>query len=148
MRPCRPAATATLCLLLGLAPAHAWTEPARGSATRADLMDAIRPIAEWNLGAPVEFVVDDLRVAGDVAFASLWAQRPGGGAIDMQRAPMVQRGDYDPETIDGPTMQALLQRSGRMWVAVTYAIGPTDVWWAWDGFCPIWAAVLPEVCAR
>ena len=59
---------------------------------------------------------------------------------------MTRRGDYDPSVSDGPTMQALLQRSGRMWVAVNYAIGPTDVWWAWDEYCPLWGRVIPEVC--
>ncbi|MFT5006729.1 MAG: hypothetical protein ACI8YI_002357 [Paracoccaceae bacterium] len=34
-----------------------YVEPARGSETRRALMDAIRPHAEWNLAAPVEFVV-------------------------------------------------------------------------------------------
>ena len=61
--------------------AQAWEEPARGTELRADLMDALRPMAEWDLGAPVEFVVLDLRVAGDVAFASVMAQRPGGAPI-------------------------------------------------------------------
>jgi hypothetical protein len=59
---------------------------------------------------------------------------------------MARRGDYDPQAFDGPTVQALLQRSGRTWVAVHHGIGPTDVWWAWDEFCPIWRRVLPEYC--
>lgn len=135
-----------LLLAIGVQPARAYDTPQRGSGLRADLMDAVRPIAEWQLGAPVEFVVHDLRVAGRVAFASLTAQRPGGGEIDMRRTPMVRRGDYDPEIGDGPTMQALLQKSGPGWVVVTYAIGPTDVWYAWDEYCPIWHAVLPATC--
>ena len=137
-----------LLLAAGPATAQGYSEPARGTQLRADLLDAIRPIAEWNMGAPVEFKVYELRVAGDVAFASLWAQRPGGGAIDLATAPMTRRGDYDPSVGDGPTMQALLQRSGRMWVAVNYAIGPTDVWWAWDEYCPTWAPVIPDTCTR
>ncbi len=58
-------------------------EPARGTAERAELMDAIRPLVEARVGPPVEFVVDRLRVAGDWAFAIVQPQRPGGGAIDM-----------------------------------------------------------------
>lgn len=137
------------CLMAALVvatPASAYDTPARGSGLRADLMDALRPIAEWQLGAPVEFVVHDLRVAGTAAFASVLAQRPGGGEIDMRFTPMVRRGEYDPEVGDGPTMQALLIRSVPGWVPVTYAIGPTDVWWAWDEYCPLWGAVLPEIC--
>lgn len=140
---------AALCLLaLAATPAGAqgFSEPPRGSQLRTDLMDAIRPVAEWHLGAPVEFVVWDLRVAADVAFASLWAQRPGGGEIDMWTTPMARRGEHDAGVGDGPTMQALLRKSGNMWVPVHYAIGPTDAWYAWDEYCPIWGAVLPESC--
>ncbi|MDJ0821160.1 MAG: hypothetical protein QNJ09_05015 [Paracoccaceae bacterium] len=127
--------------------ARAWTEPARGTQLRADLMDAARPHIEWALGAPVEFVVWDLQVEGDVAFASLWAQRPGGGAIDMNATPGAARGEIDPKTGDGPTVQVLYQLSGNQWVAVHHGIGATDVWWSWTGFCPIWHPVIPEVCA-
>lgn len=59
--------------------AAAWEEPARGSETRSALLDAIRPIAEWKLGAPVQFVVHHLRRDGDVAFAGLAAQLPAVG---------------------------------------------------------------------
>ena len=57
-------------LLLLPFPALAWQEPARGTPLRADLMDAIRPLLEWNLGAPVEIVVHQLRVEGDLGFVS------------------------------------------------------------------------------
>lgn len=70
-----------------IVPAAAWEVPARGSALRSDLMDAARPHAEWMLGAPVEFVVTELRVSGDLALAMLVPQRPGGGAIDVLRTP-------------------------------------------------------------
>ena len=55
-------------IALAIAPlsANAWEEPARGTALRGNLMDAVRPHAEWVLGAPVIFVVNDLRVSGDV----------------------------------------------------------------------------------
>lgn len=138
-------------LLLG-APALAqlsgatYITPQRGDPDRAQLMDALRPHAEWMLGAPVEFVIIDLRVAGDVAFASVVAQRPGGGEISLYETPAYERGSMDPEMSDGSTLQALYMRSGATWVAVHHAIGATDVWYAWDGFCPIWSAVLPETC--
>lgn len=136
-------------LLVALLPAgaaSAYDTPAKGTGLRADLMDALRPIAEWQLGAPFEFVVTELRVSGDAAFASVTAQRPGGGRIDMATTPMARRNGYDPQTDSGPMVQALLRRSGPGWVPVEYAISPTDVWWAWDEYCPLWAAVLPEVC--
>lgn len=127
--------------------ALAWEEPARGSTERRALMDAIRPHAEWHLGAPVEFVVYDLRRAGDVAFASVLAQRPGGGAIDMSRTPDALRGGYDPEISDGATLQALYRRSGETWVAVHWALGATDAWYAApELFCHDYHLVLPEIC--
>jgi len=131
---------------LAAAPAQAWDEPARGTDLRADLMDAIRPLMEWHLDPPVEFVVHHLRVQGARAFVSAYAQRPGGGTIDMQDTPMARRGEYFPDVSDDTTIQALLQRSGRMWVPVHHAVGATDVWYADPIFCPGWAAVLPDIC--
>lgn len=120
--------------------------PARGSATRAALMDAIRPHVEWSLAAPIEFIVNDLRVSGTVAFASLSAQRPGGAAIDMYQTPMHLRDGWEVEMMGGATVQVLYQRAGDTWVAVHHALGATDVWYAWQDYCPIWAPVLPETC--
>ena len=141
----------TLALIAALAlpgAAQAWEEPARGTPLRADLMDALRPVAEWSLGAPVEFVVTDLRVQGNVAFASVTAQRPGGAPITLENTPFYRRGEIDPMIADGATMQALLQRSGRMWVPVQTAIGATDVWYFSQDFCPLWGPVLPEFCGN
>ncbi len=133
-------------LLLLPFPALAWQEPARGTPLRADLMDAIRPLLEWNLGAPVEIVVHQLRVEGDLGFVSAYAQRPGGGVIDMGTTPMARRGEYYPETSDGTTIQALLRRSGRMWVPVHWAQGATDVWFIDPELCDGWRPVLTEYC--
>src|SRR5690606_16927548 len=72
-------------------------EPARGTGERRALMDAMRPQAEMIFGPPVEFVVSRLRVAGDVAFASVVAQRPGGEAIYIQATPGWQAGYFLPD---------------------------------------------------
>lgn len=131
----------------GLAPmaALAWDTPVRGTPLRAELVDAARPHAEWVLGPPVIFVVEDLRVSGDVAFASLHPVRPGGREITRGEIP--QRFDQDnPFDWGGPDMQVLYQRSGDTWVAVHHVIGATDVWWAHPDFCPLWRNVIPEVC--
>ena len=127
---------------------QAWEEPARGTADRAGMMDALRPHAEWHLGAPVEFVVHDLRRAGDVGFASVWAQRPGGAEIDISQTPMARRGGYEPDMFDGSTLQALYRKSGNTWVAVHWALGATDVWYAAPGFCPEYHLVIPEICGN
>ncbi len=140
---------AVLCLLSQLAPAwpaFAWTEPARGSADRAGMMDALRPHAEWALGAPVEFVIDQLRQTGDVGFAVVQPQRPGGGAIDPAQTPMALRDGQDMDYLDGLRIDALLKREGKTWVAVHWAVGATDAWYVSHQFCGIWAPVLPEAC--
>ncbi len=133
-------------LLLSTLPVQAYETPPRGTALRADLMSALRPKAEWDLGAPVEFVVNDIRVSGNVAFVSVTAQRPGGGPINIRNTPLVLRDEIEPDVIDGPNIQALLQKSGRMWVPVHQETGATDVWYAWPALCPIWRSVLPEIC--
>ena len=130
----------------GVASAQSWSEPARGTATRRALMDAVRPHAEWQLGAPVEFVVHDLRRAGDLAYASITSQRPGGGVIDQYQTPGYRRGTIDPEISDDTTLQALYRKSGDTWVAVHWAIGATDVWFAYDEMCRSYAPVIPEYC--
>ena len=139
---------AILALLILSVPATAqtWTEPARGTGLRADLLSAIRPHIEWSLGEPIEFVVWELRVRDDLAFASLWAQRPGGGTIDLRDTPAARWDMLDPEVGDGPTIQVLYRKSGNVWVAVHHGINATDVWYSWEPYCAIWAPVIPEAC--
>jgi len=135
---------------VGAAGAQIYYEPERGTATRSALMDAIRPHVEWDLGQPIEFVVNDLRVSGDVAFASLAPQRPGGTPIDLRDTPWYRR-NWDPNSdfmdfMDGTHTEALYRRMRDTWVAVHFAIGATDVWYAWDEFCPEYRSVIPEWC--
>ncbi|GAA6199960.1 hypothetical protein [Aquicoccus sp. SU-CL01552] len=136
-------------LLAGPVPALAqgWYEPQRGTDLRAALMDALRPHAVWLLGAPVEFVVHDLRVSGNLGFASVSPQRPGGGEISLWQTPGYARGEIDPQGMEGgTTMQALYVRSGRTWVAVHWAMGASDVWYAYGPICTVWRPVIPEAC--
>jgi hypothetical protein len=135
---------------VGTAGAQNYYEPARGTATRSALMDAIRPHLEWDLEQPIEFVVNDLRVSGDVAFASLAPQRPGGTPIDLRDTPWYRR-NWDPNSdfmdfMDGTHTEALYRRMRDTWVAVHFAIGATDVWYDWDEYCPEYRSVIPEWC--
>jgi len=135
--------------LLGFAQgavAQGYSEPQRGSDTRRDILDAIRPQAEWSFAPLVEFVVGEMRVAGDAGFVTVQAQRPGGQPIDIYTTPAARRGEIDPQVGNGPTMEVLLQKSGRVWVGVHYGINSSEGWWYDPVYCPIWAAVLPEVC--
>lgn len=149
MHPAPTLAALALVLSLpfaGIGAAEGWSTPAIGSDLRQDLLAAVRPHAEWALGRPVSFVVHEMRVAGGAAFVSLTAVRPGGGAIAISETPGFRLGDLDPDIMDGTSLQALLLKSGRMWVAVQHAIGPTDAWWTWDAYCADWGSVLPESC--
>lgn len=144
-------ALATCCALtLTSAPTIAadWYEPARGTAERKALMDALRPHAWWNLGEPVQFVIKDLRVSGDRAFAWVEPQRPGGIAIDPFQTPAAQRDEYFTEDLDGLGMQALYWKSGEQWVVLEKSIGATEAWWAGWPYCDDWFAVIPEYCSN
>ena len=122
-------------------------EPEHGAGERKSMLDAVRARAEEQLGAPVEFIVYDLRAKGSMGFAALHAQRPGGGAIDLYATPGFTLGSIEPEYMVGTLMQALLRRSGDTWVAVHWAIGPTDVWFAYGPFCRRNRAVIEDYCA-
>lgn len=119
-----------LCMAL-IAPASAQqvTQPAPGSALRAELLDAARPAFEKDVGGGIEFVVKRLNVMGDWAFGNVRLQRPGGAAIDWsntQYASDFKQGMFDP----GGSF-FLLHRSGG-WRLVEFSTGPTDL--VWDGW--------------
>ena len=133
-------------LLVAPVSAQSWQTPARGTQLRDDLLNAIRPHAEWALGAPVQFVVDDLRIWRDIAFAALSPQRPGGRAIDPATTPMAARDRGYVDNVDGLGMQVLYVKSGDMWVALHWEIGATDVWYADPIRCARFSPVIPEVC--
>lgn len=131
----------------GGALAQSWKEPARGTQVRKDMMSAIRPIAEWRLGAPVQFVIRELRVAGDVGYGKVYAQRPGGGAIDLATTPMsLRQGGAYFEEWEEPVMDVLYQKSGNMWVAVDWTLISNEAWWDTPDHCAVFGPVLPEWC--
>jgi hypothetical protein len=129
----------------GLAAAQSWYEPQRGTPERRALMDAFRPLAEEIFGAPVEFVVGSLRVSGNVAFASVVAQRPGGAAIDVARTPGWLGGYFMPDA-DWTGGQALFRRAGSGWVFADGGFGATDVWWSTPQYCNEFLPVIAEAC--
>jgi len=139
--------SAVVVLFMSIIPLSAeYSEPARGSKDRIAMLDAVRAHAEEHLGDPVEFIVYELRVAGRFGFASLQAQRPGGGTIDLNATPGFQNGTLEPDFMDGTSMQALMRRSGETWVAVHWAIGPTDAWFAYGPFCRRYVSVIKDYC--
>ncbi|MEO1724169.1 MAG: hypothetical protein AAFR84_17420 [Pseudomonadota bacterium] len=135
-----------IALTMSAGPVAAFQEPAWGTPLRRALMDAVRPIIERDLGAPVRFVVRELRVEGDRGFGWLEPQRPGGRPIlfeDTPLAGLIQNSD----TIDGTTVHAFYRRENGAWVVYEWSIGATDVWWSSADTCAEFAAVIPEYCS-
>lgn len=135
---------ALACSLAGTAMAQSYHEPARGSAERKELMAAVRPFAESVLGAPVEFVVRDLRVAGDVGYAALDAQRPGGGRIDLATTPHSRRYGHDPNLYPG--IYALYQKQNGHWRLTGSDFSPFEPPFMSPQECAVYGAVLVEWC--
>ena len=110
---------------LAVAPAQAQqvgpNAPARvGSPQRAALLNTLRPAVEQELGAPIEFVVNCIRVTDGWATIGADPQRRGGRPI-----PRAITRRY-PE---GVFVSAVLRfRQGR-WHLVEHAVGATDVWY-------------------
>lgn len=119
--------------------------PERGTDLRRSILDAVRPGAEDIYGAPVEFVVDDMRVAGDLAFVSLRAQRPGGQPIDIRTTPGFRANRLWPAPGTPEEVQAVLSRSGDRWTLTSLVTQPTEAWWLSD--CATWGVLFPETCA-
>lgn len=113
--------------------AQAIHTPEKGSAERADILDAVRPAAEAVLHPSVEFVVEKMNVAQGWAFVQLEPQRPGGGRIDPAETRLAE--DAANGALDGLTTYALLWYRNARWNLIAWVIGPTDV--AWDPW-PVW----------
>ena len=124
-----------LLLTLAATKAAAWEEPARGTEARRALLNVIRPLAEADLSPPIEFVITSLRVAGDLGFATLQPQRPGGAPILWKETRLAAKGE-EAHWYDGTTIHALYQRIDGAWIVHDWSIGATDVWWS-----------APEACA-
>jgi len=108
--------------------AQAVHEPARGTAERSEILNALRPMLEARVGPPVEFVVDWMRSGNGWAFVQVSPQRPGGGAIDLYRTTYANQAEY----MDGIVTFALLRFQYDRWNLIDFAVGPTDVFWQGD----------------
>jgi hypothetical protein len=124
----------------GTAGAQATTPP-RGSPLRAAILDGLRPMVEAEVGRPVEFIVLDLRVIGEWAFAYVTPQRPGGGAIPYvytRYQAAVDAGAFDDQ------VAALLRETPAGWLVYEYSLGATDVPWVeWRDYYPVPWEVFP-----
>lgn len=141
---CLPAIAAVLAITCSQA--LAWQEPARGSELRNELLSSIRSVVALELNPPIQFVVNDLRHEGDLAYGALQPQRPGGAAITWDSTEMAARGEPE-DWYDGTIIHVLFQRIEERWSVHEYSIGATDVWWSQPALCETFAPVIPEYCS-
>lgn len=124
----------SLCILLLLtareAPAQPIIKPERGSALRAELLDAARPVFARETSGPVEFVVRQLNVMGSWAFGEVRLQRPGGAQIDWKKTKHAE--DFAAGMFDPGGSFFLARKAAMGWTVLEFATGPTDI--AWDSW--------------
>jgi hypothetical protein len=105
-----------------------WAAPldvARSNPLRAILLDAMRPTIEEDVGLPVQFVVQTLRVEDGWAYFAGLPQQQSGEPIDFEQtryAEAITEGYFD-----GPFLQVLLENVDDEWIVATFNIGATDV---------------------
>ena len=119
--------TVTLVAMMAAASAAlaAPVDVAKSDPLRKVLLDAMRPTVEDDVGVPVQFVVQTLRVEGDWAYFAGTPQLKNGQPIDFEQthyAEAIAEGFFD-----GPFLQVLLENVGDDWTVVGYDIGATDV---------------------
>lgn len=98
-------------------------EPAKGSAERKAILEAIRPAIEAQMRTQVEFQINVMLSDGDWAFVAANPQHPGGGEIDMEKTAFAGKSDM----MDGLTTYALVRYVKGRWNHIDDIIGPTDV---------------------
>jgi len=131
--PGLPHVRALLLLVLSALPALAdgrfWT-PRPGSDERRLVLDAARVPVEKDVGQPVVFRIQTLRVTPDWAFVAGTPTRPDGTAVDYTRS--IYAEDVKAGTFSGEAA-VLLARDGAGWRVITYSVGYGDVVWdTWD----------------
>ena len=99
--------------------------PKPGSPERAAIMDAIRGPAQKDLKQTLIFKVDQLRVAGEWAYARVSPTRPDGGELDYSKTKyqkQINLGAFDPQ---GEAL--LFKEEDGEWTVVEWVFGSTDV---------------------
>ncbi len=104
--------------------------PAKGSAERTAILNALRVPVEKELKQKIIFDVENFNVSGVWAFISGDPQGADGGRPDYSRTPYQEA--IDADMFDN-NFFALLKKSGGRWKVIRYEIGCTDVcyadWW-------------------
>ena len=118
-----------LALLVAPALAQKVTTPARDSAERKAIMNALRPRVEKELGIKVIFEVTHLKVKGDWAMMTAIPRQTNGKPIDYSKTKLNPEMDAFEDWVC-----ALFKKDPKTkkWTVKTSALGGTDVsWWGW-----------------
>ncbi len=109
--------------------AQAAYTPAKGSAERTAILNALRVPVEKDLKQKIVFVTDNFKVQGNWAFVSGEPQTPMGSKPNLKGTAWEDEEDLFDDNFFG-----LLKKSGGKWKVVTHALGCTDVcyldWWS------------------
>jgi hypothetical protein len=90
---------------------------------------ALAPRVEAEIGQPVSFTVNTMRVENDWGWIVAQPWTPDGTQIDWSQTRYAERAAQG--VLDGGgTTYALLKRENGRWRVVDLAVGPTDVAWA------------------
>ncbi len=104
--------------------------PAKSSAERTAILNALRVPVEKELKQKIQFSIQTIKTQGNWAFVNGEPQNASGGEPDYKNTPYhdaIENGTFDNN------FQALLKKTGGKWKVVTYAVGCTDVCWlGWD----------------
>lgn len=110
--------------------AQAAYTPAKGSAERTAILNALRAPVERELKQKIQFSVENFKVQGNWAFLSGDPQNMSGGRPNYKGTKY--QSAIDADMFDN-NFFALLKKTGGKWKIVTRAIGCTDVcyatWW-------------------
>jgi len=90
------------------------------------LLDALTPVVAADLGQPVSFTIDTVRVEDEWAWLVVQPQGAEGRAIDWARTPYATQA-AEGVLDGGGTTYALLKRENGAWRVLEFVIGPTDV---------------------
>lgn len=117
------------------------TTPAKGSAERTAIFNALRVPVEKELKQKIQFSVQNFKVQGNWAFLEGVLQNTAGGEPNFKITDYQKRIDVD---VFDNNIFALLKKTGGKWKIVTYQISCTDVCylpWAKDYKAP--KAIFP-----
>ena len=100
--------------------------PAADAASRQVLLDAARTSVESDLGKPVKFRIDRLKLNGPHAFLLARLEDGHGHPLDFAGTRLAGAA---AEGLVSHRYAALLHRDANRWSVVTAVVGPGDVAW-------------------